>query len=178
VVLGLVVTAIGGTGIFVVFTDRATTGPNTASSGERASAADIQLAIAIPDANGGYACGAFDEHLANPFFTVSDVQPGDGASRMACVPNVGSASVTVTLSSIDLVDENCETAASLGSQVAGLLALTTQPSPLVNNGLAPTETACFEFGLDYPLSTSEETAQVAQSDSVTWRFAFDAATLP
>jgi predicted ribosomally synthesized peptide with SipW-like signal peptide len=212
IVLGAIVTLVGGTGIFAVFTDRATTGLNSVTSGERARAADIQLAIAVPDINGGYACSAFADDLANPFFTMTDAQPGDGATRMACVQNVGSATVLVSLTSADLLEsdasctgdeesldascgqgdgfgqlaaalsvsvepQNCFTAQAVGvNQTAGLATIAATPIVLLDNGLAPGATACFLVALDYPTGTPEETAQVAQSDGVVWRFAFDAST--
>jgi hypothetical protein len=44
--LGSLVTLMGGTGIFAVFTDRATTGTSKVDSGARASAADLKIALA------------------------------------------------------------------------------------------------------------------------------------
>src|SRR3954471_5430377 len=44
IVLGSVVTLVGATGIYAEFTDRATTGTNTATSGERPRAADLAQA--------------------------------------------------------------------------------------------------------------------------------------
>jgi predicted ribosomally synthesized peptide with SipW-like signal peptide len=42
--IGVVVTLLGGTGIFAVFTDRAETGKGSVTSGELPHAADLQIA--------------------------------------------------------------------------------------------------------------------------------------
>jgi len=106
-VIGAVMTMVGGTGIFAVFTDRATQGPNTADSGPRPSAADIQIAMANSTVN-GIDCGAFSENITTAEFQESDIQPFSYDYKYMCVKNVGAAPVTLTLSVIDLTSSDPE----------------------------------------------------------------------
>src|SRR5262245_12152875 len=104
-VMGAVISAVGGTGIFAVFTDRATQGTNTITSGSRPHAADIQIAKASPngfDAN----CGPFSDDLTTEMWTVSDFQPDNSAFRYMCVKNAGSAPITGSLTTVDLVNSD------------------------------------------------------------------------
>ena len=90
-VLGAVITMVGGTGIFAVFSDRALVGNNDVDSGALASAADIQVAVASVDGDFVFECGTYQEDLTLPLWSMSDVQPGDSESQYLCVKNVGSA---------------------------------------------------------------------------------------
>jgi hypothetical protein len=105
-VLGLIVTLVGGTGLFAVFTDRATTGVNDVSSGELARAAELQIATAEFDlALNSIVCGQFQDDLATGFFSLNDLQPSlDEYAATLCLRNVGSASVELVMSAIDLTD--------------------------------------------------------------------------
>lgn len=103
IVLGLVVTLIGGTGLFAPFTDTATTGPNSLTSGTRPKAADIQLAWPVP---GPTACASatYQEDSTTPGHTASDIQPGFFDVQYFCLRNVGSAFVGINIMAIDVVD--------------------------------------------------------------------------
>ncbi len=106
IVLGLVVSLMSGVGLFAVFTDRATTDPNTADSGEIARAADVALTTADLSL-GGTGCGdSWFEDLQLPLVAASNLQPSDEPqqSRDFCLLNAGSSSVDVLVSAIDLVD--------------------------------------------------------------------------
>ena len=217
--LGAVVTLIGSAGIFAVFSDRATTGTNTVTSGERASAADLQIA-SWPSAPGFLDCGAYQEDLATGLFDLSNVQPGFSSTiagtlpTMVCLKNVGTAALLVTGSVIDLTDietgctgdeavaGDATCGVTPGIQTAGELsgvlqaslkpascldgspypsaaqpfALTT-PTPVDLGSLGPGDVACIAVIVSYPGGTSETLAQIAQSDQVTWRFAFDGTTV-
>lgn len=103
-VLGLIVTLVGGTGLFAVFTDRATTGTNDVSSGELGQAADLQIATA-EIVNNSIVCGQFQDDLATGFFSLSDLQPSNDEYRETlCLRNVGSGSLELVMSAIDLTD--------------------------------------------------------------------------
>ena len=103
IVLGLVVTVIGGTGLFAPFTDTATTGVNSLTSGTRPKAADIQLAwpVAGPTA---CATATYVEDSTTPGHTATDIQPGFTDEKHFCLRNVGSALVAIAISAIDVVD--------------------------------------------------------------------------
>jgi hypothetical protein len=103
IVLGLVVTLIGGTGLFAPFTDTATTGVNSLTSGTRPKAADIQLAwpVAGPTA---CASAAYEEDSTTPGHTATDIQPGYSNTQHFCLRNVGSALVGINIMAIDVVD--------------------------------------------------------------------------
>ena len=71
--LGLVITAMNFTGIFAVFTDRATTGTNSLESGELARVAHLQ----IDDAAAGDCNDAvFKDDLTTGLFYASGLLPG------------------------------------------------------------------------------------------------------
>ena len=100
--LGLVVTAMGFSGIYAVFTDRATTGTNSAESGSQGRIADLKIATT---SSGDCIDGSFTDDLATGIITVADVQPGDGSSfTTACLRNDGSAELDLAITAIDLVD--------------------------------------------------------------------------
>ena len=217
-VLGVLVTLVGGTGIFAVFTDRATGGDNAVTSGTRPKSADLRIEPAVLDAaTGGFNCdGDLDELLwqnddtTTAQYTVADVQPGNSlGDAYFCIKNVGSAVLMLTASAIDVVDvetdctgdeaasgdTTCGLDANNGPQVGELSPLLTveldrvectapqrpTDTPIaldaysaVNfDGLAPDGIACFWIELAYPTPATDVDAQVAQSDTATWRFAFD-----
>ena len=105
IVLGLVVTLIGGTGLFAPFTDRATSGANSVTSGERPRAADLKLAWAIADP---FACDAatYSDNSTTPGHTATDVQPGFRDSKYFCLRNAGSAPLAVSVRVIDRVEDD------------------------------------------------------------------------
>lgn len=213
-VLGTILTLVGGTGIFAVFSDRATTGVNDVSSGQLTPAADIQLAGASIDTQ--LTCGQFAENLVTGFFTIADLQPtlGESHRQYFCLRNVGSSALTLTASAIDIVDTDvactgdedafgdatcgsdqagelssvvravavnvdCSTAAFLGqTDSVDLSAFSAAPLPIdgiasAGSTLAPGATACYWIEIRYPDSQAEADIQIAQSDRVQWRFAFD-----
>lgn len=220
-VLGVLVTLVGGTGIFAVFTDRATTGVNDVTSGTRPKSADLRIEPAVLG-GAGVNCDVDadgilwqNDDTTTGQFTLSDVQPGNGlGDAYLCLKNVGSASLALTASAIDLVDADIactgdETASGDATcgldpfdapQVGELSPLLTvrlervtcnSPQPYVVMGpialdgyatvdfaggpLSPDDIACIRIQLAYPTPATDLDAQVAQSDRVTWRFAFDAA---
>lgn len=226
-VLGVIVTLVSGTGLFAVFSDRATTGSNDVSSGPLGHAADLKLAAAeIGDANldgiNDVVCGTFEDDLATGFYSLTDLQPAnDEYAQALCLRNDGSAGVTLTISAIDMTDSdtgctgdeaaygdttcgelggasqqgelsplitvgvivlNCTTNGYLGESTGNLASLAATPIA-IEVGLAgevqlmPGATACYSLRLRYPASTPATDVQLAQSDTVTWRFAFDA-TVP
>jgi len=106
IVLGMLVTLLGGTGIFATFTDRATTGTSSVSSGERPKAADLKIAAANPDTtSGNFNCGTYADDLEGTLISASDVQPGQTAgSAYLCVKNAGSGAASVVATVTDLVN--------------------------------------------------------------------------
>ena len=102
--LGLVVTAMGFTGIYAVFSDRATTGLNSAESGTQPKVADLKMATVLAF---GFCNGAtYSDDLATGIIDVTDLQPEDGGSQFVwlCLKNVGTATLALTTSVIDLVE--------------------------------------------------------------------------
>lgn len=221
VVLGILVTLVGGTGIFAVLTDRATAGSNSVETGAQPRAADIQIAAADAVAGQPVDCGGavggtgFQDDISTAQFSVSNVQPGYQATSWICVKNVGGAPVSLTMGTLDLadLDTGCtgdeavagDTTCGFGptmqpqaGELSPLLSVslktlacatgtpladdgTTSLDQLVNGNLviaddaipvAPGAIACVEIALAY--SPSALDAQLAQSDTATWRFKFDA----
>ena len=95
-VLGALVTLLGGTGIFAVFNDQAVGGENSATSGSRQSAADLMIATASVT-SGNVSCGTFVENTTTPQIVAADLQPSSTniAIGYACLRNVGAAPLTV-----------------------------------------------------------------------------------
>ena len=112
IVLGVLVTLVGGTGIFAVFNDRATAGQNFAVTQPRDHAADLKIeALTGTPESGPIVCDADGDH--NTFdrddTTTPQIQAGPqpGSSHFGsfvCLRNVGSAQLVVTTSAIDIMD--------------------------------------------------------------------------
>lgn len=105
-VLGVLVTILGGTGVFAVFTDQAREELNQISSGELASAADLKLAYGDYDPVADlFVCDGFQDNLTSQFSFGTDVQPGYTSGETAyCLQNAGAAPVDTSLAVADLVD--------------------------------------------------------------------------
>lgn len=100
--LGLVISAMNFTGIFAVFTDRASTGTNSAESGAQPRVADLQIATSV-----GGTCDAVSylDNLATGVIAATDLQPGGNSGfQLLCVKNAGSAALDVTVTATDVVD--------------------------------------------------------------------------
>ena len=131
-VLGVLVTILGGTGVFAVFTDQAHTGINSVQSGARAQAADLRIAPATADYLAStVTCGRFENNTAATQFTVADLQPeSDFIDSWLCLRNSGAAalSLNVGIGPLTNVDNDCtgdEAAAgdtTCGNSQAGELA--------------------------------------------------------
>jgi predicted ribosomally synthesized peptide with SipW-like signal peptide len=208
-VLGVLVTILGGTGVFATFSDRASGGSNSVTSGARPSAADIQIATATV-ANGATTCGTFADNTLTPQFTVTNLQPTSAATTSnVCLRNTGAATVSITtgVSGLRDSDPSCtgdeeisgdstcggdqegelsravlvtiaEVSCSTGAVVTGrsidLAELPAFPQPLSVSGIAPSATACVRLVVAYDPDMTEEIIQVAQSDTATWNFLFQA----
>ena len=214
--LGGVITLASTTGVFAVFTDRATTGTNTFATKGLPRAADLRLATgstSIDDTTGiwTFNCGTFTDNLDTNLVTMTNAVPTDSFSTdYVCVKNVGSQTVDVTTSAIDITDEDTDCTgdeavvdttcgvdpnAPVGSppqagELSPLLhvSMVVAPCDDANQGgsgigtlpnvngvtvatLAPGAMKCVKYSVDY--IATEAQAQVAQSDTVTWKFAFD-----
>ena len=101
--LGLVITAMNFTGIFAVFTDRATTGTNSEESGAQPRIADLQIA---KDEFGNCTGATFSDDLETGLFNATGLVPGNDSVVFSpfCLKNVGTAQLTVTVSAIDVVE--------------------------------------------------------------------------
>jgi predicted ribosomally synthesized peptide with SipW-like signal peptide len=204
--LGLTVTVVGGMGVFAPFTDRATTGQNSVTSGARPRAADLQL---------NYGTNTFDACVAGPFaddsttpgHTATDAQPGYADGRIFCVKNAGSSALALSVTAVDVVgkdvactgDEAAAGDSTCGGDGAGELEnvlfyqVVTSPCetgqgqsftggflsspPTVQLGsIQPGQVVCGFLEIRYPLNRTDSDVLQAQSDSVTWRYAFDGVT--
>jgi hypothetical protein len=207
IVLGLVVTLIGGTGLFAPFTDRATTGVNSVTSGERPRAADLKLAWAVTLDQCDTA--TYSDDSTTPGHTAIGVQPGYQDFMPFCLRNVGSAALDVSMSVIDVVNDDvactgdelvvdpgsCGTAPGGGELGDVLIASFLLIDCVTSDAPAPTSlgfisssvpgnmgtlpaggTWCGVTSVLYPGDTSLDAQLAAQSDRVTWRFAFDGTT--
>jgi hypothetical protein len=208
--LGLLVTGIGFTGIYAVFTDRATTGENSVTTDQEPRVADIR--IASVDAPGDCATADYTEDLLTGIVNANSVRPGwaDDPAYL-CFRNVGASDITLSTRAIDVTDvdiactgdeeaagdESCgedgegELAAHLNLVTQFVSCTTGTPdqgtagafSAFVAQSLPAGQitsgaTRCFEVVVSYPEPSDPIDAQLAQSDEVTWRFAFDAVPVP
>lgn len=141
--LGSVVTLLGLAGLIAPFTDRATTGANSIESGARAKEVDLQLASFEQNPT-PQPCGSFSDDLTTGLLSASNVQPnqisGPTEATGVCVKNVGSSTVSVGFTALDLSDVDTECTgdepavdASCGNGGAGEL------SPQLNVGFAVKE---------------------------------------
>lgn len=105
--LGVILTLVTGTGIFAVFTDRATTGLNDFSTAELGQAADLLVAAApVPDPMvvPPFDCGTFSDDLATGLISATSAHATSGVDAAVCLRNAGTAPLDLTMSVIDLVD--------------------------------------------------------------------------
>jgi predicted ribosomally synthesized peptide with SipW-like signal peptide len=222
IVLGMLITLVGGTGTFALFADQASTGENDITSGSLPKAADVRIETAsIDPTNSIITCNGdtWDkDNLTTGLYSASNVQPGDDlGTTFVCLKNVGSGSLSLTgtafgKTSLDVActgdealagDTTCGLDAQNVPQAGELLPLifvgmnrvscatntdvvANDPQPLsaltdfnffgLGGSLLPNEIACIRIQVTYPTPESVSSAQVAQSDEVTWRFRFDAIT--
>lgn len=204
VVLGLVVTAVAGAGTFAPFTDRATSGTNSVASGERPKAAYLQLAF---DADSPFNCASqtfTDDSTAA--MTAADFQPGSADSAYFCLKNAGASALTVSVTTIDLVDtdtgctgDEAAVDTTCGGNQAGELGTVlftygsridctsgsgsslfgnslASPTPMALGTLEPGAILCGRVEVGYPMNRTADAVQKAQSDTSTWKWAFDGTT--
>lgn len=112
IVLGLLITIVGGTGVFATFSDRATVDNNSAISGARPKAADLKIEQASVDPDTGQInCNADsgqpfdDDNLTTGLYSATNVQPNSNlGNTYLCLRNAGSSPLSLTVSVIDLAD--------------------------------------------------------------------------
>lgn len=106
IVLGALITLVGGTGIFATFSDRATTGTSDITSGALGKAADLKIAMAQPQDpmnSGPFTCDPYTDDLTTQLFHFT-ATAGNGDERFFCLQNVGSSAVDLSLTAIDITD--------------------------------------------------------------------------
>lgn len=104
IVLGVLVTLIGGTGIFAPFTDTANTGTNSLTSGTQPRAADIQIVWPAADTSACAVPANYVENSQTPGHSATDVQPGYNSFQNFCVKNVGTGTTGLNFRIIDRVE--------------------------------------------------------------------------
>jgi predicted ribosomally synthesized peptide with SipW-like signal peptide len=103
--LGVMVTLLGGTGVFAVFSDQASGGRNSVVSDDLASAADLQIAAATGDQV--VTCQTFADGTTTPQFTITDFGPETQVQKgYACLRNNGSAALELTVQATSLFDSD------------------------------------------------------------------------
>jgi hypothetical protein len=112
--LGLLISLVGGTGIFAVFTDRATTGLNDVDTAALPNAADIRIEgiVQWDGTPGAFNCDADtdgvlwdrDNLSSAPFLALTASAGVLFGPSYLCVKNAGAADLTLTASVADLVD--------------------------------------------------------------------------
>ena len=202
-VLGSIVTLLGFTGLIAPFTDRATTGTNSIETGARAKEVDLQLALRADGACGAFTddlttglISATDAQPGGPPLSGSQVCLKNAGSSAAAV--------TVSALNLTDVDTGCtgdevvldttcggNAAGELAPHVnVGFLPIDCASSLLLGGGsssalgglanypvdtdLGPGEVVCLATNLSYAPASADDATR-AQSDRVTWQFAFDGA---
>jgi hypothetical protein len=112
-VVGAVVAAVSGTGLFAALVDTADTGLNSVESAEQPASSDLKIVAATtnfanpdPDLD-MIECGSeWSDDLTTPFFTVTNNLPGYGGSPAGflCVTNAGSQTVNLEATVPDLIE--------------------------------------------------------------------------
>ncbi|MEQ1787370.1 MAG: SipW-dependent-type signal peptide-containing protein [Acidimicrobiales bacterium] len=206
--LGCVVSLAGVTGVFAVFTDRAMTGTNSFESEDLGRAADLQLAfgepslpvdcggfddhllsdvLSIEDVPAGqfgateWMCirnvGSSSVGVTATVIDATDVDTGCTGDEATEDPTCGGDQagelyprLVASITTMDCVDNS----STVVIAPASFASLSATPVPLFT--LAPSSTMCVHMSVTY--AANEAQAQVSQSDTVTWRFAFDGTTAP
>lgn len=214
IALGALITLLGFSGIYAVFTDRATTGATGGTSDQLPGGADIEIARALSAVS--CPAGDFDDDLVGDLIQWVDAKPGDDlGNHYFCVRNVGVADVDLTWTVIDTANtelactgDEASVDGSCGSGLGELglvLYLSSQKYDCatgaadggffeqfvyqganvaflaIGDTLTPSETVCLRINTSYPAydnGTTVAEAQAAQSDQISWRFAFDATEAP
>ena len=132
ILLGILITLVGGTGIFAVFSDRALTGPSDVKSAELAKAADLKIAAAQPQDpmnSGPFICDTYSDNLTTPLLSFA-TNVGGGSESFVCLVNVGSSPVDLSLTAIDITDLDIDCTgdeAAFGDTTCGDDQTTLQP---------------------------------------------------
>jgi predicted ribosomally synthesized peptide with SipW-like signal peptide len=104
--LGVLITSISGAGVVAVFSDTATTFPNTVETGEQPHSS-LQIGGGRFDSstNGDIVCFGFVDDLQTPLIAASSLAPGTGqSSDPFCLKNNYSGNVSINVTVIDLSD--------------------------------------------------------------------------
>jgi hypothetical protein len=117
--LGLVITALSGLGVFATFSDSASGGDDSITSGVRPAVADLRIQVGSLEPIGDYGnvnCDAAagqlpwqDDNTTTPQFTVTDAQPGQSWTSYVCLKNVGASALSLTVAALDIasVETGC-----------------------------------------------------------------------
>lgn len=203
--LGAVVSLLGLSGVMAVFTDRAVTGDNSISSGQVAKAADLQLASTVNGAACGTFnddltgplntltaaqpgsksfegicvknAGSSEVSLSLSAADLTDVEvacTNDESAAGDATCGTGAGELAQQLSTY-WYTADCATGAVTGG-LNYIAQLNNLPAATDLGTVAAGATSCFKLEVFYGLNRSVTSVQVAQSDQVTWKWAFDAAT--
>lgn len=206
VVVGAVVSAIAGLGTFAPFTDRATSGPNSVASGEQPKAAELKVAFPVGGPSDCETATYVDDSTTPGWQEADVQPGYRSPSKFFCLKNDGASALTVTSTVIDLVDldtgctgDEATLDTTCGGDQAGELGVVlfwdmtvwtscgSTGSNVFGNSLSapysiglgtldPGEVGCYSASVYYPLNRTAEDVQRAQSDTASWKFAFDATT--
>lgn len=105
--LGLIVCLVGSTGLFAALTDTADLGPNNVDAAGLPGSAELKLAYRVPDPQnpGATVCGQYEDDLTTQaFIDASGFVADSSATNNVCIKNVGSQSVDVSATAVNLVD--------------------------------------------------------------------------
>ena len=200
--VGGVIALLGGTGIYAALSDTARSGTNSIESDALAASSDLQVATAVLDGNNFVSCGSFSDDLVSPLITVPGPQtePYFYCLRNLGSQAVTVTSLAEEFTDVDVDctgDEIVYDPASCGFGLGELgtfvsvrhtevdciygqpgpeirpamLLSANQTTPQSLGSLAPGQTQCI-LVMVQPYTTIEQDRQAAQSDRVTWRFAW------
>lgn len=116
-ILGVLVTMLGSTGVFAVFSDTARGGANSVDSGVRPSAANLMIATATEST--GVTCGTFADNLTTAQFTATGLQPNSAPLTSAmCLRNSGAGALSIRVGATGTI-RNADTACTGDEAAAG-----------------------------------------------------------
>jgi hypothetical protein len=205
--LGLMVCGLGSTGLFAALSDVARTGTNSIDSAPIAGSADLQLAtydrmfdqcgtfsddletglltatdVAPAGGGTGFFCiqnvgsRAVDlTVLAEDLVDVDDACTGDEADYGDSTCGSGAGELSGALD-IQFVSDCCNPCTAAFTTTTGLASLVDTATALAP--LDPGQVTCYDVRATLGSGTPTTAVQIAQSDSVTWRFRFDGVAQP
>ena len=200
--VGAVIVLLGGAGLFAALSDTARSATDTVETGALQPSADLMIAPATVDFDGDFTCGTWSNDLTSGILTIEGSMFLTPEEHPYCLMNTGSRNVTVSVKAEELTDteigctgdeeiydpNSCGTGAGELSESVqvqhdrrscmgqnqtpgGIYLLRDTATTPVDLGVLNQGTiGCYTTAIY--VASDEIQRQQAQSDRLTWRFAW------